>query len=221
MNRKSFIVVSIVFMMTVFISACGSSAGQNNNPKNQMAKEENNHNESNENINNIVGNNNEVNNDSSNNNDEVSEEKSNRAENDNAADAEDSETLAQYSSEEIEYARVWLEVIDNKDIDTLNVWHNSKGEQVNQHDDDSVNYPEDAISLGGDAMADGVVTYSGNGDGTINLYDVPSHWPAAEQMDESMEKYTQEIIDTPDKVEIDPGDDEEIEELIHKINIRD
>lgn len=129
--------------------------------------------------------------------------------------------LSDYSDEEIEHARVWLEVIDNKDIDHLYVSHQSKGEDVNINDDDSVGYPEDVISLSGDAMADGVVTYSGNGDGTINLYDVPSHWPAPEQIDESMEEYTQDIIDHPEEVEIDAGDDDEVQEMAEKIEIED
>lgn len=69
-------------------------------------------------------------------------------------------------------------------------------------------------------MADGVVTYSGNGDGTINLYNVPSHWPNYKQIDESMEEYTEDIIENTEQVYIDPSDDEEIINLIEKLNIQ-
>src|SRR5699024_4736011 len=55
--------------------------------------------------------------------------------------------------------------------------HISAGEPVNTYEkEESAEYPEDVISLSGKIMADGMVIYSGNGDGTINLYAVPSHW---------------------------------------------
>ncbi|MBN6206176.1 hypothetical protein JYK21_06905 [Ralstonia pickettii] len=135
-------------------------------------------------------------------------------------DSKKSGALSEYSSEEIEYARVWLQIVGNKDTEELNVWHISAGEQVNPHDDDSVDYSEDVIELGGKMMADGVITYSGNGDGTINLYDIPSHWPSHEQIDESMEKYTKDIIENTRQIYIEPRDDEEIIKLIEKINVQ-
>ena len=136
------------------------------------------------------------------------------------SESKESEGLSAYSTEEIEYARVWLQIVGNKDTEELNVRHISVGEQVNPYDDDSVNYPEDVIALGGKSMADGVVTYSGNGDGTINLYNVPSHWPSYKQIDESMEEYTGDIIENTEEFYIDPGDDEEIIKLIEKINVQ-
>ncbi|UQZ75068.1 hypothetical protein C2I17_11205 [Niallia circulans] len=63
-------------------------------------------------------------------------------------------------------------------------------------------------------MADGVITYSGNGDGTINLYDIPSHWPSAEQIKDPMQEYTKNIIEYPKEISIQPGNDEEVEKLI-------
>ncbi|PFG07663.1 hypothetical protein [Bacillus sp. es.034] len=126
--------------------------------------------------------------------------------------------LSTYPSEKIEYARVWLQVIGNGDVEELNVRHISAGEQLNPYDDKSVAYPEDVIVLTGKAMADGTVTYSGNGDGTINVYDVPSHWPSNEQMEESMEEYTQGIVDDTEKVSVDAGDEEEVVGLIGKIS---
>jgi hypothetical protein len=126
--------------------------------------------------------------------------------------------LATYPSEKIEYARVWLEVIGNGDVEELNVRHISAGEQMNPYDDKSVAYPEDVIVLTGKASADGIVTYSGNGDGTINVYDVPSHWPSSEQIEESMEEYTQGIVDDTKKISVDAGDEEEVVGLIGKIS---
>lgn len=154
--------------------------------------------------------------------DEASDKNPNQDKNTNIDfdNAGESDALAEYTSEEIEHARVWLELIGNIEIDTLTV---SEGEQVNQYDDDSVKYQEDVVYLGADITADGGIVYSGNGDGTINLYDVPSHWPSLLQVDnqsnETMEEYTQDIIDNPEKIDIGPGDDEEVEEIIKKLNI--
>lgn len=126
--------------------------------------------------------------------------------------------LSSYSSEKIEYARVWLQVIGNQDVGELNVQQIPAGEKVNPYDDESVAYPEDVIMLSGKGMADGTVTYSGNGDGTINVYDVPSHWPSGEQIEESMESFTQKIVDSVENVSVQAGEDEEVVKLIGKIS---
>ncbi|GGP12594.1 hypothetical protein [Oceanobacillus neutriphilus] len=133
--------------------------------------------------------------------------------------SKDDNALAGYPADEIEFARVWLQIIGNQDIEELNVYHTSAGELVNPYDETSVDYPEDVISLGGGIMADGIVTYSGNGDGTINLYDVPSHWPSEEQIDISMEEYTENIIKNTEQIYIETGNDEEVIALIEKLNI--
>ncbi|MDX8342563.1 hypothetical protein [Rossellomorea sp. YZS02] len=126
--------------------------------------------------------------------------------------------LSSYPSDKIEYARVWLQVTGNQDVGELNVEHISAGEKLNPYDEESVAYPEDVIVLSGKAMADGTVIYSGNGDGTINVYDVPSHWPSSEQIEESMEEYTKKIVDGTENVSVDAGDDEAVVALIEKIS---
>ncbi|MHA7136655.1 hypothetical protein ACRTEV_05215 [Rossellomorea arthrocnemi] len=127
--------------------------------------------------------------------------------------------LSTYPSEKIEYARVWLQVVGNNDVGELNVRHIPAGKKVNPYDDNSVGYPEDVVVLSGKAMADGVVTYSGNGDGTINVYDIPSHWPSSEQIEESMEEYTKGIVEDTEQVSVGAGEDEEVIGLIGKVNI--
>lgn len=138
----------------------------------------------------------------------------------NQANDIDGSALSEYPAEEIEFARVWLQIIGNQDVEELNVYHISAGEQVNPYDDHSVDYPEDVITLGGGIMADGIVTYSGNGDGTINLYNIPSHWPSKEQIDTSMEEYTDDIIENTEQIYIETGNDEEVITLIEKLNIQ-
>lgn len=125
--------------------------------------------------------------------------------------------LADYSSEEIEYARVWLQLGPNQELDELNVRHISAGTPLNPDDETSAGYPEGVIQLAGSRLADGSVTYSGNGDGTINVYSVPLRWdgqyPAGEEFYKDMIENT--MLDY-----VDPGDDEEIIELIDIMTIQ-
>lgn len=81
--------------------------------------------------------------------------------------------LGQYTSEQIEYARVWSQLGPNQAIDELNVQHIKAGAPINPNDETSILYPEDVIQLSGSRLVDGVVTYSSNGNGTINVYNVP------------------------------------------------
>ena len=126
-------------------------------------------------------------------------------------DNSNDKSLSQYSAEEIEYARVWLQQGANQDISGLYVRHIPAGTPLNPEDETSVGYMEDVIQLSGSRLVDGSVTYSGNGDGTINVYNVPLRWdgqyPAGEQF------YTDMIKNTK-LVSIDPGNDEEIVNLI-------
>ena len=132
------------------------------------------------------------------------------------SDKKDKETLSQYSSKQIEYARVWLQLGANQDIDGLYVQHIPAGTPLNPDDETSASYPEDVILLVGGRLVDGSVTYSGNGDGTINVYNVPSRWdgkyPAGE-------KFYIDIIENTKTVSVDTGDDEKIIALIKLLNV--
>lgn len=64
----------------------------------------------------------------------------------------------------------------NLAIDELKVEHISKGTPLNPDDETSIDYPEDVIQLSGTRLVDGVITYSGNGNGTVNIYNVPKRW---------------------------------------------
>ncbi|GEM_PF-843657 len=160
--------------------------------------------------------------------DSVSEDKNSRTNEETRSEESNKEdengniennVLSTYSSQEIEYARVWLQIVGNQDVEELIVSHTSAGEQVNPYEDDSIDYPEDIITLQGKVMAEGTVTYSGNGGGTINLYDVPSHWPSNEQIDESMKEYRESIINNTELIYIETGNDQEIINMIEKLSI--
>ncbi|TWT25456.1 hypothetical protein FQV30_13210 [Planomicrobium sp. CPCC 101110] len=133
-----------------------------------------------------------------------------------AKDQQGKGALSQYSSEEIEYARVWLQLGANQDIDGLYVQPIPAGEPLNPDDETSGTYPEDVIQLAGSRLVDGSITYSGNGDGTINVYNVPLRWdgeyPAGEE-------FYAEIIDNTELVAVDVGGDEEVIRLIKLLNI--
>ena len=129
----------------------------------------------------------------------------------NSVENQDTETLAHFSNEEIEYARIWLQLGPNQEIDKLYIKHIPAGTDLNPDDKTSAGYPEDVIQLSGSRLVDGSITYSGNGDGTINVYNVPLRWdgvyPAGEQ-------FYIDIIQNTKLEYVDPGDDEAVIELI-------
>lgn len=130
---------------------------------------------------------------------------------------EESETLSHYSSQQIEYARVWLLLGPNQEIDELNVRVIPAGEPVNPLDETSATYSEEVIQLAGSRLVDGSVTYSGNGDGTINVYNVPLRFEknVPKDLDKNyMRKLTESMIENTELVYVDPGQEEEIIKLI-------
>ncbi|MCY8423632.1 hypothetical protein MOC70_03105 [Bacillus vallismortis] len=142
--------------------------------------------------------------------DDTSSEKAKNEENDN----EDT-GLEAYSSEKIEYARVWLQLGPNQEIDELNVRHISAGEPINPNDETSASYPEDVIQLAGSRLVDGSVTYHGNGDGTIHVYNVPLRWDSADDLDQGiMREVTENIMNNKKTVYVKTGDNKKIKRLI-------
>ncbi|REJ07997.1 hypothetical protein DYE48_15055 [Halobacillus trueperi] len=125
--------------------------------------------------------------------------------------------LNTYSSEEIEYARIWWQLGEMRQVDELNIKHIPAGTPINSDDETSANYPEGVIQLAGSRLVEGSVTYSGNGDGTINVYKVPLRWdgkyPAGKD-------FYEDIIENTELVQVDPTINEGIIELIKVQNIR-
>ncbi|CAG9621318.1 hypothetical protein [Sutcliffiella rhizosphaerae] len=161
--------------------------------------------------------------------DSTSEEKETGTESENDSertttvdDKEDRGILSEFSSEQIEYARVWLQLGVNQDLDELYARYIPAGEPINPNDETSANYPENVIQLSGSRMIDGSVTYSGNGDGTINVYNVPLRWETnvPEGLDENyMKELTESIIENTELIYVDPGNEEDIITLIELLHI--
>lgn len=125
---------------------------------------------------------------------------------------ENKDALSAYSNEQIEYARIWLQLGSNQELDEIHVQRILAGEPLNPDDETSASYPEDVIQLSGTRLVDGSVTQSGNGDGTINVYKVPLRWdgvyPAGEE-------FYIEMIENTELVAVDIGDEEKIIALIN------
>ncbi|MFS0561109.1 hypothetical protein AB1K91_10255 [Terribacillus sp. 179-K 1B1 HS] len=137
---------------------------------------------------------------------------------DGSKETSEDSVLSAYSSKEIEYARVWLQLGPNQQIDELNVQHIPAGQPVNPDDATSATYPEDVIQLAGGRLVDGSVTYSGNGDGTINVYNVPLRWDSRDDLEDgAMLKETENIVKNTEKVYIDPGSEQEVKKVIDLI----
>ncbi|WP_203290026.1 hypothetical protein [Metabacillus sp. cB07] len=132
------------------------------------------------------------------------------------------DSLNSYSTEEIEYARVWAQLGPNQEIDELNIRHIPPGEPVNPNIDNSAVYPEGVIQLSGSRLVDGSVTYRGNGDGTIHVYATPMRWeaPPPGTDEKELQKDTEDILNNTKLVSIEPRDGQEIISLIEKLVFR-
>jgi len=130
--------------------------------------------------------------------------------------------LQSYSDEEIEYARVWLDYYEqfgnSPPALTVEFW--KKGSPVSvTFEEDSALFPEDVVVLTGEYTADGRLVYSSNGDGTINIYDIPSHWPGEYEMEGGVKAYTQKIADSPEKKSIPEGDIIEVLDVLEAMSV--
>ncbi|MFL0501427.1 hypothetical protein [Staphylococcus arlettae] len=132
--------------------------------------------------------------------------------------------LNNFSSEKIEYARVWYQLIstknDLKGIRNVYVTKIPKGSKVNPQAQDSAVYKEDVVKLEAPMKAGGSVTYSSNGDGTINVYNsIPYKWESPQNSDYSqMDKITKKAIENNvETIYIKPYDNKTVAKLANKV----
>ena len=100
--------------------------------------------------------------------------------------------LNNFSSEKIEYARVWYQLISTKND----------------------------LKLEAPMKAGGSVTYSSNGDGTINVYNsIPYKWKSPQNSDYSqMDKITKKAIENNvETIYIKPYDNKTVAKLANKV----
>lgn len=132
--------------------------------------------------------------------------------------------LNDFNSEEIEYARVWYQLIstrnDLKGIRDVYVTEIPKGSKVNPQAQNSAVYKENVVKLEAPMRAGGSITYSSNGDGTINVYNnIPYKWESSQTSDYSkMDKVTRKAIeDNIETIYIKPHDNKTVAKLASKI----
>ncbi|WP_436862162.1 hypothetical protein [Staphylococcus caeli] len=135
---------------------------------------------------------------------------------------EEKSILDDFSTNEIEYARVWNQLgplKNNMDgMNSLNVKQIPKGSKVNPQASDSAVYKEDVVKLEAPMRAGGSVTYSSNGDGTVNVYkNVPYDWRDANVDADTKSATTKAIEKNIETVTISPGDDQTIADLAKKV----
>ncbi|WP_440896698.1 hypothetical protein ACS127_01410 [Amphibacillus sp. Q70] len=121
--------------------------------------------------------------------------------------------LSDYSQAEIEYARVWLSTVseETEHLETIYFQVIPEGTAVIPDRENSPVYPETVIRLSGSRLAEGTVVYSGNGDGTINVYPVPN------RSDDAVADYDQDMLEETTLVEVGVHDDNQVVELINKL----
>lgn len=137
--------------------------------------------------------------------------------------------LVNYSDDEIEYARVWLEIRSTGALNDdagfeLNVRTIKKGEPINPFHEGTVNWPFDVTVLSGKFSYQSTIAYRSNHDGSVTTYPLPSHWHYTEEEQndtEFIKKMSQEILDDFTIVPTSPGDPETIERLIKLEQIND
>lgn len=127
------------------------------------------------------------------------------------------ELLDDYSNEEIEYARVWLTVMNNPQVKEVTVNRYNEGSPIHSGNENSAVYPREVVQLTGFYGSDGAVTYASNGDGTIEVYDVPTHWHM--ESSELPEVYDR-ILNNTETIYVDPGTETEVVQMINKLNIK-
>ena len=127
----------------------------------------------------------------------------------------DKDSFPGYSSDQIEAARVWAYVIQSVPKE-LNINESAAGSYI-YTDGMGVTYPKTVHHLYGSYSAEGNVTYASNGDGTVTIYPVPSHWhqsPDELKSEEFMTQFTQGILDHAETVTLPDGDPDLIRQIL-------
>ncbi|MDK6371053.1 hypothetical protein QP101_02990 [Aerococcus urinae] len=132
-----------------------------------------------------------------------------------------SDPLAGYDPLDVEYARIWLQLGPNQDLEAINVHIIPQGTLINPYLTNGARYPETVTQLAGNRLVDGVVTYSSNHDGTINLYTIPLRFdlPDFSAIPESTYIHeTYKMAQTPQRLAVDPNQPDQVIQTIQKLH---
>src|SRR5699024_8729926 len=225
--KKVILAISIVSFL-VFLAGCNnkSSESHDNNSSSDTNTSENKENETDKKTN--TSENRDTKNKSNKQNKKQSDNK-NREKNTDSNESHQSTDrnksyLNNFSSEKIEYARVWYQLIstknDLKGIRNVYVTKIPKGSKVNPQAQDSAVYKENVVKLEAPMKAGGSVTYSSNGDGSINVYNsIPYKWESPQNSDYSQkDKITRKAIeDNVETIYIKPHDNKTVAKVANKV----
>ncbi len=135
---------------------------------------------------------------------------------------EDNNSNENVNSDEY-YAKVWLTALPsyrNMDESEMNAeleFNNLEGEYLNPYNKaNTVKYPKGVYRLAGYPTAAGHVVYKNNGDGTISIYNVPSHFHDERwtEDDNYSQKESEKILNNPKVVKLYDASDEQIERTV-------
>ena len=127
----------------------------------------------------------------------------------------DENDYAGYTDAQVEAARVWAYVIQSVPKE-LNINESAAGTYIYQ-EGMGVTYPKTVHHLFGSYSAEGNITYASNGDGTVTIYPVPSHWhqsPDELKSEEFMTQFTQGILDHAETVNLPDGNPDMIRQIL-------
>lgn len=146
--------------------------------------------------------------------------------NDNVSKKKNDDNSTSYltglSASEIEYARVWHQLGMIKDVKNIYVKKYPKGSPVNGNAEKSAKYPEDVVKLEAPMKVGGSITYSSNGDGTINIYKkIPYRWETSTSSNpEDVYQDTKNAVEQDvETVEVNATDNAQIKKLAQSIQL--
>ena len=129
--------------------------------------------------------------------------------------------LAGYDPLDVEYARIWLQLSPHPAAEAINVHIIPQGTLINPYLANGARYPETVTQLAGNRLVDGVVTYSSNQDGTINLYNIPLRFdlPDFSAIPESTYIHeTYKMAHTTQRIAVDPNQPAQVIQTIQKLH---
>src|SRR5699024_9780762 len=229
-NMKKIILAISIAGLLVILVGCNSNSSsdtitsQSKDNETQNKNEETNTSDSGDNTESSKKQNKEQNDNKKQQNDNKKQQKNNDSNENQQSTDKNKSYLNDFNSEEIEYARVWYQLIstrnDLKGIRDVYVTEIPKGSKVNPQAQNSAVYKENVVKLEAPMRAGGSITYSSNGDGTINVYNnIPYKWESSQTSDYSkMDKVTRKAIeDNIETIYIKPHDNKQVAKLANKI----
>ncbi len=121
------------------------------------------------------------------------------------------------------YAKVWLTALPSyrdsgdSEMDAELEHQNIEGDLLNPYNEENtVKYPKGVQRLAGTPTAAGQVVYKNNGDGTISIYDVPSHFHDERWLedDDYSQRKSEDIINNPKVVKLYNASNDEMEQTV-------